>query len=148
MNDIIVRKIREEDIEQCALIYVDVFSREPWFETHTVEAVKRYLKFCIESELFFGYSAIQNGSVCGMLICFIKPSPAGNILYVDELCIDLCHQHMGIGSLFINEIEKYSMENGVIAILAHTDKEAKAFSFYEKHGYVSNTGVVALSKNM
>ena len=55
-------------------------------------------------------------------------------------------QGSGIGSWFINEIEKDIEKKGMNAIMLNTDADCPARRFYEKNGFKVLEGLVILAK--
>lgn len=142
-----INSIEINDIEICVAIYQEVFAEEPWFEKFEEEKVKQYFVHCYEKSLYGAYVAKSEDCLCGFVTYFIKPSAAGNVLYIDEICVKKEWRKRGIGSNLIGAVERFANNNSIISLLIHTDKESIAYNLYKKMGYISDNSVVALYKN-
>ena len=139
--------ISTEYVDGCALIYKRTFSEEPWLETYDIDMIKEYFMHCCNDAMYGGYVAYDN-KVYGFITYFIKPSAAGNVLYIDELCVTKETRKNGIGTSLINKVIDVSRQNSCISILIHTDKKTDAYRLYRKLDFEQDDSVEALYKNL
>jgi len=142
-----IRNLSIEDINDCALLYQKVFAEAPWLESFDYDTIKQYFLHCCNDKLYGGYVANNDDLLYGFITYFIKPSAAGNVLYVDELCVDKDIRKNGIGTKLIKKIENLVKERDLISILIHTDKSSDAYKLYKNQGFECDDSVVALYKN-
>lgn len=78
----------------------------------------------------------------------IKHWYSGTEYYIDELCIDTAKQGQGIGTFFMNSIEKACRELELTHIFLLTEDNVPAFEFYKKNGFYKLENNVAFSKEI
>lgn len=141
-----IKKIGTEYVDACALLYKKTFAEEPWYEIYDTDMIKKYFIHCCNDTLYGGYVAYDN-KMYGFITYFIKPSAAGNVLYIDELCVTKEARKRGIGTSLINKVKDLLEENCCVSILIHTDKKTDAYKLYKSLGFEQDDSVVALYKN-
>lgn len=142
-----ISRIVEENINSCAFIYERIFAEAPWFEEFDYEMIRKYFFHCCNDVLYGGFIASENQDIIGFVTYFVKPSAAGDVLYIDELGVDLKYRRRGIATNLINTIKEFATANDIISILIHTDKESEAYNLYRNMGFKSDDSVVALFVN-
>ena len=65
---------------------------------------------------------------------------------INEFFIEPDHQHMGIGTHFINELEKILHESGIKTMYLFTQRSMDSFSFYQNNGFIPNDETVHMVK--
>jgi GNAT superfamily N-acetyltransferase len=147
MDQIEVKDLTKDMIDECVDLYMDVFSREPWndvFESR--EQVIPYFTNSLANNYYLGYVAMKDGKIIGLCVGMKKPWLAGLEYYIDEFCVHMDLQGQGIGSYFLKEVETRAKEEGVNGFLLNTSKNYDAFQFYEKNGYSPIGDLVVLGK--
>lgn len=123
-------------LDECVDLFIDVFSREPWDDSYdSRDVVVNFLKNHYQNNYFLGYVAIINEKIVGASIGYMKPWIEGMEYYVDQFFIDYASQNTGIGTKFIQKIEKDLKKKNINAIFLLTDEGTPAHRFYLKTGF-------------
>ena len=69
-----IRKMKEEDLQQCGMIYAKAFPIEYWGIDWTTENATEYLKDFFEQKRFVGYVYEENDEVIGGIFALCKIS--------------------------------------------------------------------------
>lgn len=147
MESLVVTRMEETMIEECADLFISTFSREPWNDVYeSKDQVITFFKNHFANNYFLGYVAKVEGKIQGLCIGMKKPWIKGLEYYIDEFCIDYNLQGKGIGSLFIKEIEMDLMEEGLNGIMLNTEKDFPSFQFYKKNGFEALEDLVIMGK--
>lgn len=145
--ELTIKELKQEHIEECVDIYVNTFSKEPWYDKiEEIEPVYNYFKNFIECDSYLGYVGIINEKIVSFSVGMKKPWIEGIEYYIDEFCVDYPYQNKGIGSMFINEIEKEIKNIGLDGMLLNTEEGYPSYSFYLKNGFKKIGNVVVLAK--
>ena len=72
----------------------------------------------------------------GLTMGSVKHWYRGTEYLIDELCVRTDKQGMGIGTAFMDEIKNTLTKKDIHKIFLLTDKDAPAFEFYKKQGFV------------
>lgn len=71
-----------------------------------------------------------------------------NIYYIDEFCIEPNEQGNGLGSFFLQEIEKCIKPKGIIHLFLQTERNLPAHHFYKKNGFWELEDHISLAKDI
>ena len=147
-NDtLFVMKMERSMINECADLYMDTFSKEPWFDTYeSKNQVVSFFENHLNNNYFCGYVGIMDSKIAALSIGMKKPWIKGFEYYIDEFCVSYDKQGMGIGSRFIKEIEKIICDDGMNAIILNTEREFSSYDFYKKNGFEEINGLAVLAK--
>lgn len=85
--------------------------------------------------------------VDGISLGRVKHLYSGTEYYIEELCIKTEMQGIGIGSKFIEMIEKYLVKHNIHRIFLQTEKGMPAYDFYRKMDYNELIEHVSFVKN-
>lgn len=66
--------------------------------------------------------------------------------YIFEFCIDTEKQGKGLGTEFLNEIQKFLLENNIKQIFLQTERTVSAYKFYLKNGFIELTATFRFIK--
>ena len=78
----------------------------------------------------------EEEKLIGVSMGHIRHWYAGTEYYIDELCVRTEKQGNGIGTYFVNEIEKAIKEIGLVQIFLQTESSVPAYGFYQKNGFL------------
>ena len=80
-----IRKMKEEDLQQCGVIYAKAFPIEYWGIDWNPDNAKEYLLDYYEQKRFVGYVYEEDDVVIGCIFALCKISGyAGVVLYTSE----------------------------------------------------------------
>ncbi|MFH1653567.1 MAG: GNAT family N-acetyltransferase [Pseudomonadota bacterium] len=146
MNDTSIRKFESDMLDECADLYLRVFTVAPWNEKWgKLEDVKKYLNEYCNFKTFKGFVAVKNKKIVGVALGFLKPWQKGFEYYINEFYVDIDLQRSGIGTNMIETIKKSFKGQNVNAIILLTEKDYPARKFYEKCGFKILPGLVSMA---
>ena len=147
MSNLKVELMKEENIEECVDVFINTFTKEPWFDTYeSREQVINFFNNYFKNNYFLGYVGSVEGKIVALSLGMKKPWIEGIEYYVDEFCVNYEDQGKGIGSEFLKEIEKDIKEKGLNGFLLNTEKGYPSEKFYLKNGFKQINNLIVLGK--
>lgn len=147
MDNIKLLKIEEDMMDACVDLYMDTFSKEPWFDVYdSRNQVLNFFTNHYNNNYFVGYGGYLNDQLVALSIGMKKPWIKGFEYYIDEFCVSHQLQGKAIGSWFIKAIEDDIKKQGMNAIILNTEKDYPAQKFYEKNGFKVLEDLIFLAK--
>ncbi|GKX65675.1 GNAT family N-acetyltransferase [Inconstantimicrobium mannanitabidum] len=147
MDNMIVTRMEENMIDECVDLFISTFSREPWNDVYeSRDQVRQFFVNHFANNYFLGYVVSINGKIEGLSVGIKKPWINGLEYYIDEFCINYSCQGKGIGSKFINEIEKDINSQGLNGMMLNTEKGYPSFEFYKKNGFEELGDLIVMGK--
>lgn len=143
-----IQPVTENDIENCAQIFVQTYNQAPWNYQWDHKDALNYLAEYYSSAQFKGFILYDNDVFAGAMFAHTKTWWTGRQLYIDELFIIPNAQGKGYGKALMNYAEQYALENGLGTITLMTHKYMPSMKFYEKLDYVHALPFVILFKQM
>lgn len=144
-----LKRIGLNEKSQIKKLFKDVFTNEPWNDDWSdEEQLNMYMNDLIGQSYSLTYGLYDSGELIGLSMGYIKHWFRGTEYYIDELCIRTDRQGEGIGTFFMNEIEKAIGSIGIKKIFLQTDTFAPAYEFYKKRGFIEEKGHVSFSKEI
>ncbi len=130
-------------------LFVSVFSAEPWNDDWSNEnQLDLYIHDLISQNNSLTFGLYEGAELIGISMGHIKHWYTGTEYYIDELCVSTSKQGKGVGTLFVNEIEKACKELGLTHIFLLTEKNVPAFTFYKKQRFYELKNNVAFAKEL
>lgn len=143
------RKLGTEQKDIIKELFTDVFMAEPWNDDWSDnKQLDMYLFDLTGQNNSLTYGLFENGRLTGVAMGHIKHWYTGTEYYIEELCIRRTEQGKGIGTYFLNEIEKAIKEQGIVQIFLQTESNVPAYSFYRKNGFCELKGHVSFAKKL
>jgi len=146
-NNISIVKYTSDHRDACADLFLRVYNAPP-FDFHWLDRPKalHYLADLENTPASLSYVLIENESIIGACLGqkeehFMNPG-----YKINEFFIEPGHQHMGIGSQFIMELENKIREHGINTINLFTQRQMSSFAFYKKNGFVPSSETVHMVK--
>ena len=144
-----IKRIGMDDIESIKMLFLSVFTTEPWNDDWSdLNQLNLFLKDLIGQNNSLTYGIYEDSNLIGVSMGHIRHWFSGTEYYIDELCIKKEKQGNGIGSLFLEEIEKSIKELGMSQIFLLTEKDVPAYEFYKRKGFYELTKYVAFAKEI
>lgn len=84
----------------------------------------------------------------GLSMGYIMHRYMGTEYYIHELCIRTDKQNGGLGTFFLNEIEKELISQEITQIYLQTEEKVPAYEFYQKRGFYVLNGHMSLAKDI
>lgn len=142
-----IEKMLTEHIQECADLFIDVFSRDPWNERYeSKEQVIRFIHNHMNNNYFVGYVLKEKGKIIALSLGMKKPWIQGMEYYIDQFCIQYDRQGEGIGSYFLKQIEERIQKDGMNAFMLQTEKGFPSEVFYKKNGFTECENMIVLVK--
>jgi len=130
------KRIGTNEIEAIKELFISVFTIDPWNDDWSNQKqLNMYLNDLIGQSNSLTYGLFENEKMIGVSMGHIRHWFSGTEYYIDELCIQTNKQGKGIGTFFLNEIEKSIKDMGLVRIFLQTENNVPAYGFYQKNGY-------------
>jgi ribosomal protein S18 acetylase RimI-like enzyme len=137
-----VRPYRSEDLDLCIDLFLRVFEGEPWNDRWpTRSRARAYLSDIVHTPGFRGFVAVAGPQLVGLCIGHRIRWWQGDEYSLDEFCIDVPFQGMGVGTWFLERVEAHIFEEGMGSIVLLTRAGTPAAAFYEKQGFAWHAGL-------
>ncbi|MFB9844544.1 GNAT family N-acetyltransferase [Mucilaginibacter ginsenosidivorans] len=141
-----IRPLTQNDIEQCARLYVLAYNRPPWNYNFSHEKAVKYLTEYTERSRFVGFVLVEGDNIAGAMLGHSKTWWTNDLLYIDELFVAPESRGKGYGKSLLDHAEEYSREQGFEVITLMTNKHMPAFEFYNHIDYIQAEHFVFLFK--
>ena len=131
------KRIGMNEKEMIKELFTSVFTIEPWNDDWSnQEQLDLYLSDLVGQSNSLTYGLFEAGELIGVSMGRIRHWYSGTEYYIDELCVRTDKQGNGIGTYFVNEIEKAIKEIGLVQIFLQTESSVPAYGFYQKNGFL------------
>ena len=139
----------ETYLPEVAKLYKNAFGREPWNDNWDDETqLMEYIKEISCSFNSLNYGLFIDGKLAAVSIGMIRHWWEGTNYNIEEFCVSPALQHCGIGSRFMEMIEKDILSRGLKGIFLQTDIDKPAYRFYQKNGFGELSSHVSLYKRI
>ncbi len=143
------KRIGIDETEKIKELFTGVFTIEPWNDDWSdQEQLNLYLNDLIGQNNSLTYGLFENEKLIGVSMGHIKHWYSGTEYYIEELCIQTNKQGSGIGTYFLEEIEKAIKSIGIVQIFLQTENNVPAYSFYQKNGFCELKGHISFAKHI
>ena len=139
----------ETYIYQMAALYKEAFGCEPWNDDWSDEVqLKKYIREISCSYNALNYGLFIDNELAAVSIGQIRHWWEGTNYNIDEFCVAPKLQGQGIGSRFMEMIEKEIKKKGLSGIFLQTDIDKPSYKFYCKNGFFNLETHVSLYKRL
>lgn len=129
--------------------FADVFTNEPWNDDWSdKDQLHNYILDLTGQSYSLTLGLFEGEEMVGLSMGYIKHWFRGTEYMIDEFCISRTRQHQGLGTKFMQEIEKYIKSIGLKQIFLQTDRNVPAYEFYKKNGFIELQGHVSFAKEL
>ena len=140
-------KLSKEHIEECADLFIEVFTKAPWNDTYDSRTqVIDFFQNHMDNDYFVGYGLESQNRMIAASIGMKKPWINGMEYYIDQFCVKSDFQGKGIGSYFLRLIEHEIQIEKMNAIMLNTESCFPSENFYRKNGFQLVDGLITLVK--
>ncbi len=123
-------KLSKEHIEECADLFIEVFTKAPWNDTYDSRTqVIDFFQNHMDNDYFVGYGLESQNRMIAASIGMKKPWINGMEYYIDQFYVKTDWQGKGTGSLFLKLIESEIRTEKMNAIILNTAKGFPAENF-------------------
>ncbi len=142
-----VERIGMAQAESIKSLFVSVFTAEPWNDDWSdTRQLAQYIDDLIGQRSSLTYGLYEGDCLIGLSMGHIKHWYSGTEYCIDEFCLRRDRQGQGMGSAFLQEIEKKIAALGLTQVFLQTERDVPAYRFYRKNGYTELTDHVSFAK--
>ena len=143
-----IRNLTKEDLEECSVLYTQVFNGEPWNDEWTTESATKRLQDIFISANFLGFVYVNEGKIIGSVLGNLEHFYDGIHYNLREMFISSELQGNGAGSILMNSLEKELSNLGVNTIILFTSKGNRTSNFYIKNGFSEYFTMAMMGKDI
>lgn len=143
-----IRKILISDLELCAKILEDSYSKEPYFEVFEEGNALKYIKEKFDSCSNDSFVICDGSVVCGFIFWKISCWANGSQAILEEVVIEPKHQGKGFGGELIKYSNRHLKSKKIRSIMLWALDDPKVIGFHEKNGYVKAKKHCVMFKNI
>lgn len=142
-----IKELNVEYIEEIKSLFAEIFTNAPWNDdwSNPVQ-LHEYIMDLIGNKNSLTLGIYDDNELIGLSMGSIIHWCSGTEYYIFEFCIKADRQGKGVGTEFLNEIEKYIKNKNVTHIFLQTERTVPAYDFYVKNGFKELNGHVSLVK--
>lgn len=142
-----IRKIKSTDLAKCALILEKSYSKPPYNEKFSsgsaLDYLKRKFNYCAEHS----FVAEEDENIIGFIIINLSYWTFGKQALIEEIVINKDMQGQGYGKKLTEYVNDYLNNLGVKSLMLWTRKDAGAYNFHLKNGFIEDENMAVMFKN-
>jgi len=147
--DYVLQEINIRNIDMIKDFYVDIFSNEPWNDDWSNEKqLHEYIMDLIGNANSLTLAYFLDSKIIGLCMGHIRHWYTGTEYYIDEFCICRNKQGAGIGTKFLEDVEKDIISKDITRIFLLTERNIPAYHFYKKNEFVELSKHVSFVKQL
>ena len=136
--------MNEKDLDIITSLYVKYYNENEDGIRTFEKAYKRIRQVLLTPD---SYCLIQeiNGVYTGFLMGYIKEYDDLKSYFLEEIVVFKEYQNKGLGTLFINELQKHLLDKEVSMIELMSVNDSKHLNFYEKFSFEKSNNLLVMS---
>jgi aminoglycoside 6'-N-acetyltransferase I len=128
--------LKTSDHEDMKMLFLDVFSNEPWFDKWNQEQLDLYMKDLTENHNSLSFALFdEKEKLIGCSLGYIFNWWEGREYFIKEFFISREIQSQGAGSTFLTLLNDRLRVENVQHITLATEKTVPSYHFYQKNGF-------------
>jgi len=128
--------LKSDNFEDIKSLFREIFTNEPWNDDWSNDnQLTEYILDLTANRNSLAFGLYDDSEFIGFSLGSIMHWCSGTEYYIYEFAIKREHQHKGLGTFFLREIEEYVKNIGVNHIYLQTDNDTPAYEFYKKNGF-------------
>lgn len=144
-----IQKLCVADLEIIKMVIRETFSREPWNDDWRDEQqFHAYILDLIDNKNSLSLGLYENGELIGVSLGRVKHWYTGTEYWIDDLAILPKAQGRGCGSNFIDLIEEFLKQQGIVGIILFTERDIPAYGLYVKKAFAEKRERVFFEKRL
>jgi aminoglycoside 6'-N-acetyltransferase I len=148
-RDLDFRRFNWGDLDECAELFKNVFSADPWFdEWVSMDQSRNYLKELVENPVFEGFLMCEDSKIVAVCLGHRRSWWMGKEFFVDEFFVENGRQGNGIGTRAVDLLVKTLQEDEYTRLTLLTNKNIPAETFYLKNGFYNNEKRTVMVKEL
>jgi ribosomal protein S18 acetylase RimI-like enzyme len=144
----IFKEMERQNINQIADLFMRVFNEEPWNDAWTFENAYKRLLPMMDRPGFYGMECYENNELAGMILGNSEQYFDGISFQIIEFCINNRLQKKGMGTALLDAFTNELKKKGISNIFLITSRGLLTEGFYIKKGFVTNEGMILMSKKL
>ena len=143
-----IRAFERSDLDECARLFVSVFTKAPWKDNWTTESAQERLSEIHRTPGFVGLVLCEKDEIIGFVVGCCEERSGIKEFCLQEMCVRNNKQGKGIGAGLLSQLEKKLKEMGIEHIYLVTMKGTQAEHFYAKNGYRINQRMILMTHRL
>jgi aminoglycoside 6'-N-acetyltransferase I len=143
----LIRKIKLSDLQSCAEILEKSYSKPPYNEKFPSDSAFNYIKrkfdYCAEHS----FVVEEDKNVIGFIFINLSYWTFGKQALIEEIVIDEDRQGQGYGKKLLAYSDEYLKSLGTKSLMLWGRKDASAYNFYLKNGFIEDENMMVMFKN-
>jgi len=123
----------EEQLDDCAALFVDVFNAPPWNESWQLADARRRLGDIFRTPGSRGVCLFEDGQLLAFALGLVERSAGADHFRLSEMCVRTSEQRRGLGGALLDALADALPD--VRSWYLQTLRDGDAATFYEKHGF-------------
>jgi GNAT superfamily N-acetyltransferase len=143
-----IRKIESRDLEACAKILEQAYSKAPYNEVFQESSALRYIEGKYKNCGEHSFVAVNDqDEVLGFIFLNISSWTDGLQAILEEIVVDVNLQGTGVGKLLMIYSNDYLKSLGAKSLMLWAKNDSQPIDFYKKNGYEPAEDFVVMFKN-
>lgn len=144
-----LRRLTLENIDEIMKLYRDIFTREPWNDDWNDDArLTLYITELIGNNNSLTFGLYDCKELIGLSMGSVKHWYSCTEYNIAEFCIKTEKQGQGLGTMFLNRIERTIKELDINAVFLQTERTVPAYGFYKKNGFNELKNHISMKKRI
>jgi len=146
-NNLHIEQYTQEHKGACTELFFKVYSAPPFdFDWLDSDKASGYLTDLENTPNSLSFVLKENDTVIGVCLGQKEQHFLSSGYKINELFIEPDHQHQGLGSQFLDEVENKLRELNIDTINLLTQRHMDSFIFYQKHDFIPSEETVHMTK--
>ena len=142
-----IRKIKLVDLAKCVEILEKSYSKPPHNEKFLGGSAFDYLKSKFDYCAEHSFVVKEDKNIIGFIIVNLSYWTFGKQALIEEIVIDEDMQGRGYGKKLMEYANDYLKNLGVKSLMLWTRKDANAYKFHLKNGFIEDENMAVMFKN-
>ena len=143
-----IKKIQSADLTRCAELLEKSYSKPPYNEKFSSDSAFNYLKSKFDYCAEHSFVIEEDENIIGFIIINLSYWTFGKQALIEEIVIDEDMQGQGYGKKLMEYANNYLRSLGVKSLMLWTRKDADAFNFHLKNGFIEDENMAVMFKNL
>ncbi len=143
-----IRGFERIDLDECARLFVSVFTKAPWKDNWTIESAQERLFEIHQTPGFVGLVFCEGDEIIGFVVGCCEERSGIKEYCLQEICVRNNKQRKGTGTKLLFNLQKKLKEMGIEHIYLVTMKGTPAEHFYVKYGYQTNQRMIVMTHRL
>lgn len=143
-----IRAFERSDLDECARLFVSVFTKAPWKDNWTTESARERLYEIHRTPGFVGRVFWEKDEIIGFVLGHCEEGSGMKEFCLQEMCVRNDRQRKGIGTRLLFHLQKELKGMSTEHIYLVTMKGTPAEHFYAKYGYRTNQRMILMTHRL